>query len=722
MARNIVARGGARPHIGEDVTLETRFTETFVARLASREKQMQQHYRPVISVHKWFARRPGALFRALVLAEFVDERVEHSYAKSHQLTGVCLDPFMGGGTPVFEASRLGLSVIGYDTNPMARWIVERELEDVDPDELHQAGERVARDVEHTVRSLYRTTCPECGVDAEVRYFLWVRHHRCACGEEHPLLADTMLVSTGLRRHPCEVHLCPSCLTLAEFRRAKRPRRCPSCHARYDDGLVPPGSKQQCSCGESYRIPPQGTIETPLLRLVAVEYCCLHCASKADAPKHAFKTADKRDHMLVRKAERLATKNPSPFWPQELIPHGDETRRLLRWGYNQWVDLFSARQLYGLGVLAARIGEEPVSPVKRALQTAFSDFLRYQTMLCRYDRQALKPTDVFAVHGFPVPRVSCEPALLGTRGTGSGGFRHALAKYERAKAWCREPHETVLDDGRLRHVSTAPETLGPTLVNDPAELPQYGAALLRRASLAVADLGAESLDMVLTDPPYYANVQYAELMDFCYAWLRRLAPDTAFFDVPNAKTEQDAVGSAGSPQVSLIEFTSRLSEVYCAATVALKPGGAFVFTYHHNELAVYAPLVVACLDAGLTPTRVYGCPSEMRASTHIRGRNASTVDTVFVLRKPPVPASLGIDFAGRSVRSIMDARLAALRRAGLNPTQADRACVRYSVLAARAMVQLAGSWNPETNARARVEHALKALDAQHAAMPEPAPVG
>jgi hypothetical protein len=245
----------------------------------------------------------------------------------------------------------------------------------------------------------------------------------------------------------------------------------------------------------------------------------------------------------------------------------------------------------------------MGPVKRALQTAFSDFLRYQTMLCRYDRQALKPTDVFAVHGFPVPRVSCEPALLGTRGVGSGGFRHALAKYERAKAWCREPYETVPGGSRNRHVSTAPETLTPVLVDDTAQLPEHGAALLRRAALTFEDLVANSLDLVLTDPPYYANVQYAELMDFCYAWMRRLAPDTPFFDVARTKTEQDAVGSADGVNVSLVEFTSRLAEVYCAAASALKPGGAFIFTYHHNELAADAPLVVACLDAGLTPTRL-----------------------------------------------------------------------------------------------------------------------
>ncbi|MCL5780738.1 MAG: hypothetical protein M1119_07520 [Firmicutes bacterium] len=45
--------------------------------------------------------------------------------------------------------------------------------------------------------------------------------------------------------------------------------------------------------------------------------------------------------------------------------------------------------------------------------------------------------------------------------------------------------------------------------------------LHCCSSTFSDLPPGSLDAVLTDPPYYANVQYAELMDFCYVWLRRL---------------------------------------------------------------------------------------------------------------------------------------------------------------------------------------------------------
>ncbi len=41
------------------------------------------------------------------------------------------------------------------------------------------------------------------------------------------------------------------------------------------------------------------------------------------------------------------------------------------------------------------------------------------------------------------------------------------------------------------------------------------------SVTLADLLGAKFDAVFTDPPYFGNVQYAELMDFCYVWLRRL---------------------------------------------------------------------------------------------------------------------------------------------------------------------------------------------------------
>src|SRR5437764_2661921 len=102
--------------------LEEHFDAAFAAGLALREKQIQQNYRPVIGVHKWFARRPGTLFRNLLLAEFnSDDGLERAFFRGHRFQGIIADPFMGGGTPLVEANRLGFHVVGTDINPMACW-------------------------------------------------------------------------------------------------------------------------------------------------------------------------------------------------------------------------------------------------------------------------------------------------------------------------------------------------------------------------------------------------------------------------------------------------------------------------------------------------------------------------------------------------------------------------------------------------------------------------
>src|SRR5271170_5245696 len=114
------------------MSIEENYSISFIAALALREKQIQQNYRPIIAVHKWFARRPGALFRGLTLAEFCDRPLAESYFVAHDLPGrIVADPFMGGGTPLLEANRVGCDVLGFDINPMAAWIVREEIEHLD---------------------------------------------------------------------------------------------------------------------------------------------------------------------------------------------------------------------------------------------------------------------------------------------------------------------------------------------------------------------------------------------------------------------------------------------------------------------------------------------------------------------------------------------------------------------------------------------------------------
>ena len=92
--------------------IEKNFDIPFVANLARREKQIQQNYRPIIAIHKWFARRPGTLFCALLLSEFSQLPLGTAFYQKGDLSGKTIaDPFMGGGTPLIEANRMGANVI-----------------------------------------------------------------------------------------------------------------------------------------------------------------------------------------------------------------------------------------------------------------------------------------------------------------------------------------------------------------------------------------------------------------------------------------------------------------------------------------------------------------------------------------------------------------------------------------------------------------------------------
>ena len=100
--------------------IEKNFDIPFIADLALREKQIQQNYRPNIAVHKWFARRPGTLFRGLLLSEFLKKPLHESFYQANSLKGIKVaDPFMGGGTPLIEANRLGCEIAGFDIGSIA---------------------------------------------------------------------------------------------------------------------------------------------------------------------------------------------------------------------------------------------------------------------------------------------------------------------------------------------------------------------------------------------------------------------------------------------------------------------------------------------------------------------------------------------------------------------------------------------------------------------------
>ena len=612
------------------MSIETRFDIPLIASLALREKQIQQNYRPIISVHKWFARRPGTLFRALVLSELGDRPLAESFFTANDFSGRAVaDPFMGGGTPLLEANRVGCDVVGYDINPMATWIVREEIEHLDLIAYLQAAERLILDLDAQIGRLYRTSCPIYGDrDVPVKYSLWVKQLKCRdCAREFDLFPGYLVAKN--RRHPLNVVVCSRCGGLNEISSLDSLPNCDSCGERLL--LEGPARRNHCTCpqcggSKKYPSPESGPLSH---RLFAIEYHNPH-QRKYHAGRF-FKKPDADDLKRAATASRRWKSMTPRFAPRQTIPPGDETNRLHRWGYNRYSELFNERQLLGLELSCRLVSDVTGERVRRALATNLSDLLRYQNMLCRYDTMALKSLDIFSVHGFPVGLIHCESNMLGItnrRGSpvGSGGWRNIIEKFFKAKLYCDRPFETRHQNGRKQTVPIKGEWIGerrPGLRERRVDL--------RCQSSTRAELPDGSLDAVFTDPPYFGNVQYSELMDFCYAWLRGLAgSNTRGFDRETTRSPEEVAGNDTDAR-GLEHFCESLASVYTNMRRALKPGAPLAFTFHHNNFQTYLAVGVAIPDAGLVCSATLPCPAEMGGSIHIHGTGSSIVDTVFVCR-------------------------------------------------------------------------------------------
>jgi len=674
--------------------IERDFDVPLIAQLALREKQIQQNYRPIIAVHKWFARRPGTLFRGLLLSEFCRQPLAESYYTSHSCDGIVVaDPFMGGGTPLLEANRIGCDVVGFDINPMSYWVVLQEILHLDLAAYEETASSLRNHLEREIGHLFRTRCGHCGSSvAHVKYCLWVKSQPCPNCKKDVSLFPGFLVA-GDSRHPRNVFVCGECGALTEAEDREHPGRCSACHRQLlTEG---PAKRSRCACphcGSAIRFP-NASLGAPRHRLFALEYHCPDCRSTHRG--RFFKSPDPDDMAKAKEADSRWARMRAAYVPSDKIPSGDETNRLHRWGYSRYREMFNPRQLICLELSARFIAKVRDERVRNALATNLSDLLRYQNMLCRYDTMALKSLDIFSVHGFPVGLVQCESNFLGISDpkraacVGSGGWANIIEKFRKAKAYCDAPFE-IKHDGRKK---TVVPIRGEWIGDQPNGRSRHHPRKVRIACLdaATAKLEESSLDAVFTDPPYFGNVQYAELMDFCYVWLRRLVKTGgAVFAKPSTRNPDELTGNEDMGR-GFEHFTEGLSVVFQRMGRALKPGSPLAFTYHHNDLSAYHAVAVAVLDAELVCAASLPCPAEMGASIHINGTGSSIIDTVFVCRSTGRVAKKWLQNRPEGVAKLVTEDIGQLELAGVRPSKGDIRCIAYGHLTRLAIWALRHGW-------------------------------
>ena len=162
--------------------IEIDFPIEQVNEIAEREAHAKEKYRPILFIHKWWARRLGSVFRTIVLYTLLDdnakiledngkwrpvtkEELENPwslYPKDVDFGGkIVLDPMMGGGTAIVEALRTGCKVVAQDLNPVAWLLVKKIVEPVNIEELKNAFEMLENRIADEIKKYYRTICPHC---------------------------------------------------------------------------------------------------------------------------------------------------------------------------------------------------------------------------------------------------------------------------------------------------------------------------------------------------------------------------------------------------------------------------------------------------------------------------------------------------------------------------------------------------------------------------------
>jgi len=580
--------------------------------------------KPIYQIHKWWARRLGSIFRMIILATFSSQGTSEYelwrrfYSKTDLGGKIILDPFMGGGTTIIEALKLGCKVIGIDIHPVAWFITKKEVEPLDIEKFKREFKRLEEKVAPKIKRYYRTICPECFREADVMYVFWVKKIKCLrCESEIPLFNSFRIASISKRRH---VVLCPSCKQIFEVDNVRKEVKCPYCERAFipSEGYAK-GKYYFCpACGHKGEIlravKREGKI--PETEMYAIEYYCPKCK------KRGYKKADEYDlEQYLEAKEEFEKKKDELLFPRQKIPKGEKTKEPLNYNYRYFYEMFNERQLLCLSILLEEIMKIEDESVREFMVLTFSNCINANNLFCKYNQGARKLEPLFGHHAYWHPNLPVENNVWGTK-YGRGTFLRYFRKTVRAKKYMLKPYEIKISDRGTEKIVIGSGVTG-ILAEDFEKLLTENRNVILKAQTAedLSFIPDKSIDAVITDPPYYDNVMYSEISDFFYIW-QRLA----------LKDEYECYIAEYSPRSREIIknkvqgkddefFLKGLTRVFKECNRVLKDDGLMVFTFHHERSRAWASTLRAILEAyepgwpRFVISAIYPVRSEGRVGVH-----------------------------------------------------------------------------------------------------------
>ena len=586
-------------------TLLSRVAWDSVNKRVRHEQRNRETYVPPISLFRWWARRPHALIGALI-----DAACEEGDSL------VISDPFSGGGTVAMEAARRGLPLYAQDLHPWVLSGLATALDGINPDVLGAAAAKVLGAASTNCADLYSTTCPAHGEASELSHVFWVRVQPCPACLRATHLYPYSLLSLASRKQSEDRALfgCPACgLVSRHVVDGAQARVCPGCdrHLGSPDEPLLANRRVTCAhhgCGATF---PAFDGAAPDWKSVLVQRVCAldgSLVSHLDNPTAA------------ETSPTQACPVPDPLL--EGIPAGIETSLLHRAGFKRWADLYPPRQLLTLTACSTAISELEVSNAIRArLRLALCGAAEMAGFLSRWDRYYPKAFEAMANHRLPALGFACETNLLAPQGRGTlhRRFAHsvAAARWSQKNMTLGGPVRVAASRDRRRKIG-----LGALLACGSSErqLPADG-----------------SIDLVLTDPPYFDDVQYAELASVFLVWARAvdLLPATVSIDLASEAVANTSRGTG------VIEYQGLLTRIFREARRTLKPTGRLVLTYHNTDIQAWWALGRALHDAGFAVRALAVAEAENGSDHTKRNSRAFTSDLVIECRPATVQPVLAV---------------------------------------------------------------------------------
>jgi len=538
-----------------------------------------------------------------------------------------LDPFAGGGSIPFEALRYGFTTIANDLNPVAAVILKATLDypaRFGPelaDEIRKWGDIWAGRVKERLAPYFPKQPGE-----SIFAYLWARTVACpTTGKPVPLspnwwlrsgddpIAVRLIAEEGMAEPRFEI------VTGAKARAA-----------RPDEGTISRGVGRSPWTGE--------TISGDYIKAEAQAGRMgqmLYAVATKRAGGVEFRVPGAEDLEAARRAE-MALAEKKPGWiakgiiPTEPFPGGNDDRPLT-YGMPTWADFFSPRQLLAMGTFAETLRTleaeiRHATPSQRAdavatyLAMALDKCPNYSSLLASWHAPRSVMRSVFDRHDF--------------------SFKWTYGEFDAAGNLLPWATDQVVDAYRGLAELAAPAQL--TLATGKAARPLERLSIVQGSATNLWSVRDESIHNITVDPPYYDNVQYAELSDFFYVWLKRSAGHLfpEFFRDELTNKDDEAVANParfaalGSRKQDLAraDYERKMAAAFREMHRVLADDGCLTVMFTHKQVAAWDTLASALIGAGFTVKASWPVHTESEHSLHQAQKNAAASTILLVCRK------------------------------------------------------------------------------------------